>query len=201
MARDDHQDPVVRPVAGIRGGGAVDDDGGSVSDHERRSTPIGHEPRPTPIEHDPRTTVPPHEQRHPPIEHEHEHETVGGDRVRGHGGFPHERLDAYRVALAMASVSKRVAADIPRGHRSVAAAAVAASIICCERPRMGCCCSRKVPTDAHPRRSDSVLPRVVPSAPKSLQRLTSSGLSTLDRHIGHWNSNTWPAEWRQCSRG
>ena len=120
MARDDHQDPVVRPVAGIRGGGAVDDDGGSVSDHERRSTPIGHEPRPTPIEHDPRTTVPPHEQRHPPIEHEHEHETVGGDRVRGHGGFPHERLDAYRVALTMASASKRVAADIPRGHRSVA---------------------------------------------------------------------------------
>jgi four helix bundle protein len=36
------------------------------------------------------------------------------------GGFPHERLDAYRVALEMASVSKRVACGIPRGHRSIA---------------------------------------------------------------------------------
>ena len=35
-------------------------------------------------------------------------------------GFPHEKLDAYRIALQMASVAKRVAADIPRGHRSIA---------------------------------------------------------------------------------
>ena len=39
---------------------------------------------------------------------------------RAHGGFPHESLDAYRVALTMATTSKRVAAGIPRGHRSVA---------------------------------------------------------------------------------
>ncbi len=113
MARDDHQDHVIRPVARIRGDGAVDSDGGSVGDYDPRSMPTDHDPRSTSIDH---------ERRHTPIEHEHDHghETVGGGRVRGHGGFPHERLDAYRVALTMASASKRVAADIPRGHRSVA---------------------------------------------------------------------------------
>ena len=55
-----------------------------------------------------------HATRLTPFEHEHDH----GERA--HGGFPHERLDAYRVALTMAKASKRVAADIPRGHRSVA---------------------------------------------------------------------------------
>jgi four helix bundle protein len=38
----------------------------------------------------------------------------------GDSGFPHEKLDAYRIALHMASIAKRVAADIPRGHRSIA---------------------------------------------------------------------------------
>jgi len=57
-----------------------------------------------------------HATRLTPFEHEHEHDH--GERAPG--GFPHERLDAYRVALMMAIASKRVAADIPRGHRSVA---------------------------------------------------------------------------------
>ena len=34
--------------------------------------------------------------------------------------FPHERLDAYQVALRMAALAKKVAASIPRGHRNVA---------------------------------------------------------------------------------
>lgn len=36
------------------------------------------------------------------------------------GKFPHERLDAYRVALEMAALAKEVAAAIPRGHRNIA---------------------------------------------------------------------------------
>jgi four helix bundle protein len=35
-------------------------------------------------------------------------------------GFPHERLDAYRVALEMAGVAKKVAEAIPKGYRTVA---------------------------------------------------------------------------------
>ncbi|MBI4821295.1 MAG: four helix bundle protein, partial [Deltaproteobacteria bacterium] len=34
--------------------------------------------------------------------------------------FPHERLDAYQVALQMAALSKKLAKEIPRGHRSIA---------------------------------------------------------------------------------
>jgi len=34
--------------------------------------------------------------------------------------FPHEKLDVYRVALEMVRVAKRLASQIPRGHRSVA---------------------------------------------------------------------------------
>jgi four helix bundle protein len=36
------------------------------------------------------------------------------------GRFPHEKLDAYHVALEMAALAKRVAEQIPRGHRSLA---------------------------------------------------------------------------------
>jgi four helix bundle protein len=35
-------------------------------------------------------------------------------------GFPHEHLDVYRVALQLVAKAQRVAAHIPRGHRSVA---------------------------------------------------------------------------------
>jgi four helix bundle protein len=36
------------------------------------------------------------------------------------GSFPHEKLDAYRVALELADASTQIAKRIPRGHRSVA---------------------------------------------------------------------------------
>ena len=36
------------------------------------------------------------------------------------GRFPHEKLDAYQVALAMACGAKALAQHIPRGHRSIA---------------------------------------------------------------------------------
>jgi four helix bundle protein len=34
--------------------------------------------------------------------------------------FPHEKLDVYHVALAMAALARRIAERIPRGHRNVA---------------------------------------------------------------------------------
>jgi four helix bundle protein len=36
------------------------------------------------------------------------------------GPFPHEKLDAYRVALEMARSAKALAEQIPRGHSSIA---------------------------------------------------------------------------------
>ena len=36
------------------------------------------------------------------------------------GSFPHEKLNAYQVALAMATLARKVAEHIPRGHRNVA---------------------------------------------------------------------------------
>ncbi len=36
------------------------------------------------------------------------------------GAFPHEKLDVYRVALAMAALARRIAERIPRGHRNIA---------------------------------------------------------------------------------
>jgi four helix bundle protein len=36
------------------------------------------------------------------------------------GTFPHEKLDAYHVALAMAALARYIAERIPRGHRNVA---------------------------------------------------------------------------------
>jgi four helix bundle protein len=44
---------------------------------------------------------------------------VGGVPRAG-GGFPHEKLDVYRVALEMVALATAVAARIPRGHRNVA---------------------------------------------------------------------------------
>jgi four helix bundle protein len=55
---------------------------------------------------------------HDPHEHEHEHEHEH-DGVAVAGAFPHDKLDAYRVALKLAAMAKRLAAEIPRGHRSV----------------------------------------------------------------------------------
>jgi four helix bundle protein len=43
------------------------------------------------------------------------------DEERGPvSAFPHEKLDVYRVALAMAALARRIAERIPRGHRNVA---------------------------------------------------------------------------------
>lgn len=43
------------------------------------------------------------------------------DEERGSvSAFPHEKLDVYRVALAMAALARRIADRIPRGHRNVA---------------------------------------------------------------------------------
>ena len=58
------------------------------------------------------------------LEHEHEHDDGReGDARDGHreiGQFPHEKLDAYRVALEMAVLAKELSAEIPRGHRNIA---------------------------------------------------------------------------------
>jgi four helix bundle protein len=36
------------------------------------------------------------------------------------GAFPHEKLDVYHVALAMAALARKIAERIPRGYRSLA---------------------------------------------------------------------------------
>ena len=58
-----------------------------------------------------------HEER--PTSHAHAHahadETVHVTRP-----FPHEKLDAYRVALEMAALAKKVAEQSPRGYRNIA---------------------------------------------------------------------------------
>lgn len=56
------------------------------------------------------------------LEHEHDDGREGDtrDRHREIGPFPHEKLDAYRVALEMAVAAKELAAEIPRGHRNIA---------------------------------------------------------------------------------
>ena len=55
-----------------------------------------------------------HDPTHHAHEHEHEHEHAGT------ASFPHEKLDAYDVALKMAVLAKKTAQNIPRGHRNVA---------------------------------------------------------------------------------
>jgi hypothetical protein len=93
MSRNSRQDPESLSTGGAPLGRRDTAAGGGTVSHD--------------YDHD-------HQTRLTPFEHEHDH----GERA--HGGFPHQRLDAYRVALMMAKASKRVAADIPRGHRSVA---------------------------------------------------------------------------------
>jgi four helix bundle protein len=53
-------------------------------------------------------------------EHEHEHEPPVPKPRFVPGSFPHEKLDAYRIALQMAALAEKIAASIPRGHRNVA---------------------------------------------------------------------------------
>ena len=73
-----------------------------------------HDPLPTPYAHadDPR----------PPSDvHAHAH-AHGEERYASAymAAFPHEKLQAYQVALEMATLVKKVAEQIPRGHRNVA---------------------------------------------------------------------------------
>ena len=58
----------------------------------------------------------PHEER--PTSHAHAHANEHGQQLAG--PFPHAKLDAYQVALEMAALAKKVAEQIPRGHRNVA---------------------------------------------------------------------------------
>ena len=44
----------------------------------------------------------------------------GGEPPWVAGAFPHERLDAYRVACELAALANKIAAQIPRGHRHIA---------------------------------------------------------------------------------
>jgi hypothetical protein len=60
--------------------------------------------------------------------------------------FPHEKLDAYRVALDMARLAKRLAAQVPRGQRSIAdhllRAASNAVLLLAEGANLGHCVPR-----------------------------------------------------------
>jgi four helix bundle protein len=64
--------------------------------------------------HDPRSTQ--HEHAHA---HEHPHREHGDPRW-AQSGFPHEKLDAYRVAREMATLANQIAAKVARGHRNIA---------------------------------------------------------------------------------
>ena len=66
----------------------------------------------------------------PPTIHAHEERPTNDAHAHAHaheephehrpGSFPHEKLDAYRVALDLARLSQAIAETIPRGHRSIA---------------------------------------------------------------------------------
>jgi len=74
--------------------------------NDRRPTKDGHEEPPTNDAH-----------AHAHAD-AHAHDDVR--RNRAPGSFPHEKLDAYRVALEIVGLSTQLAEKIPRGHRSVA---------------------------------------------------------------------------------
>ena len=62
----------------------------------------------------------PHEER--PTPHAHAHAHAHGERAPSYigGSFPHEKLEAYQVAVEMARLARKLAEQIPRGHRNVA---------------------------------------------------------------------------------
>lgn len=64
----------------------------------------------------------PHEERPTSHAHAHAHPHAheAPDSVHIAGSFPHEKLEAYQVALEMAKLAKKMAEGIPRGHRNVA---------------------------------------------------------------------------------
>ena len=63
-----------------------------------------------------------HEERPTPTSHAHAHAHADArhESARVDGSFPHEKLNAYQVALEMAALAKKLAEQIPRGHRNVA---------------------------------------------------------------------------------
>jgi four helix bundle protein len=83
--------------------------------------PTPHDPRSTPHAHDPRPRATPHEHAHAhALAHADDtHEASAGARPAA-GAFPHEKLDAYRVAVKLAALAHRLAAQVPRGYRNVA---------------------------------------------------------------------------------
>jgi four helix bundle protein len=87
-----------------------------VDSSDEDPPPTTEAPRPTsdeprPMTHDPRPTPTSHA-------HAHAHEELSDGRVAG--PFPHEKLDAYQVALKMTALANKLAEEIPRGHRSIA---------------------------------------------------------------------------------
>jgi hypothetical protein len=88
--------------------------GGGTATQTRSRDPHDHDPHDhDPHDHDPHD----HDHDHDPHhhhEHEHEHESLAPS------AFPHEKLDAYRIALQMVVLAKRLATQIPRGNRSIA---------------------------------------------------------------------------------
>lgn len=68
------------------------------------------DPRPTTTAHD-------HEKRLTTDAHANAH---AHENVPNLHPFPHEKLDAYRVALELALLAKKIVDKIPRGHRNIA---------------------------------------------------------------------------------
>lgn len=64
--------------------------------------------------------VTPHEERPTPNAHAHAHAHGEREPSSSGGSFPHEKLEAYQVAVEMARLAKKLAEQIPRGHRNVA---------------------------------------------------------------------------------
>ena len=87
-----------------------------------RDGPTTHEPAPhEPAPHEPTIHEPTiHEPTSPAHAHEHAHEHPHESAPLASGSFPHEKLDAYHVAVEMAALANKLAERIPRGHRSIA---------------------------------------------------------------------------------
>ena len=88
---------------------------GATANGEDSTPPHADVPHDHDHDHDRRATLHPNANAHANA-HASAHERA----TKPAGSFPHERLDAYRVALELAGVAKRLAAQIPRGHRSLA---------------------------------------------------------------------------------
>jgi len=81
-------------------------DQGTTTHEPTTHEPTTHEP----TTHEPRSTPDAHAHANPPR----------GEQLVAAGSFPHERLDAYRVACELAALANKLAAQIPRGHRNIA---------------------------------------------------------------------------------